>query len=113
MPTLTKTDCENTLDTPLLRSNVKLGIVCPMANEGDAAVEFCKAVLKECSGFKSVNFFAVFDRVTKDFSLDRMQQLEQSERRLRVVWAPENRWVVDAYGSGHNVLRDRRRSQPC
>jgi dolichol-phosphate mannosyltransferase len=82
------------------RGMVDLGIVCPMANEGDEAVAFCEEVLRHCSGFQRVTFFAVFDRITKDSSLDQMRQLELSEPRLRVVWAPENRCVVDAYMRG-------------
>jgi len=87
--------------TPPARSAVKLGIVCPMANEGEQAVAFCRAVLEECPGFREVVFFAVFDRVTHDNSLDRMRELERSEPRLRVLWAPENRCVVDAYLRGY------------
>jgi len=86
----------------LSRGKVNLGIVCPMANEGDQATAFCQDVLKNCRGFQRVTFFAVFDRVTKDESLDRMRELERSEPRLRVVWAPENRCVVDAYLRGFN-----------
>jgi dolichol-phosphate mannosyltransferase len=90
----------------LLRGAVVLGIVCPMANEGDQAVAFCKAVLEQCSGFRNVTFFAVFDRVTKDESLDLMRALEQNEPRLRVVWAPEDRCVVDAYLRGYKEALD-------
>lgn len=84
----------------LPRGMVNLAIVCPMANEGDQATAFCQEVLKNCPGFQKVTFFAVFDRVTKDESLDRMRELERSEPRLSVVWAPENRCVVDAYMRG-------------
>jgi dolichol-phosphate mannosyltransferase len=72
-----------------------------MANEGDDAVSFCQAVLEQCGGFRRVTFFAVFDRVTKDSSLDQMRALERTEPRLSVVWAPENRCVVDAYLRGY------------
>ena len=92
--------------TMLPRSAVALGIVCPMANEGDEAVPFCQAVLEQCSGFQKVTFFAVFDRVTKDSSLDQMRAWSQSEPRLRVVWAPENRCVVDAYLRGYKEALD-------
>lgn len=85
----------------LSRSDIELGIVCPMANEGVEAVVFCLAVLQECAGFRKVTFFAVFDRATKDHSLDHMRELERSEPRLLVVWAPENRCVVDAYLRGY------------
>jgi dolichol-phosphate mannosyltransferase len=83
------------------RNGVALGIVCPMANEGDDAVKFCQAVLENCAGFKSTTFYAVFDRATKDNSLDQMRALERTEPRLHVVWAPENRCVVDAYLKGY------------
>jgi dolichol-phosphate mannosyltransferase len=91
---------------PMSRNEAVLGIVCPMANEGDKAVAFCRAVLEHCPGFQKVIFFAVFDRVTKDESLDHMRALERSEPRLRVVWAPENRCVVDAYLRGYKEALD-------
>jgi dolichol-phosphate mannosyltransferase len=94
-------DSNNALRTALPRREVVLGIVCPMANEGENAVAFCRAVIEQCSGFRKVTFFAVFDRVTKDDSLDQMRELERSEPCLRVVWAPENRCVVDAYLRGY------------
>jgi dolichol-phosphate mannosyltransferase len=77
-----------------------------MANEGDEAVRFCRAVLKQCSGFQKVTFFAVFDCATKDSSLDQMRALEQSEPRLHVVWAPENRCTVGAYLRGYKEALD-------
>ena len=85
----------------LSRSEINLGIVCPMANEGDEAVAFCQAVLEQCGGFKRVVFFAVFDRATRDQSLDQMRELERRESRLQVVWASESRCVVDAYLRGY------------
>jgi dolichol-phosphate mannosyltransferase len=77
-----------------------------MANEGDKAVAFCREVLQQCMGFEKVTFFAVFDRVNKDSSLDQMRELEQKEPRLRVLWAPENRCVVDAYLRGYKEALD-------
>ncbi len=72
-----------------------------MANEGDEAVAFCKDVLDQCTGFKQVSFFADFDRVTTDSSLEQMRDLARVEPRLSVVWAPENRSAVDAYQRGY------------
>ncbi len=92
--------------TVLPRSAVALGIVCPMANEGDEAARFCRAVLAQCAGFRRVTFFAVFDSVNRDSSLDQMRELERTEPRLRVVWAPENRCVVDAYLRGYKEALD-------
>lgn len=86
---------------PIGADKVYLGIVCPMANEGADAVSFCKAVISECSEFRSVRFFAIFDRVTTDSSYDQMRELEQIEPHLQVVWAAEDRCVVDAYLRGY------------
>lgn len=89
-------------------SNLSLGVVCPMANERDVAVRFVTEVLGECSkpGFKSVEFFAVLDRVSKDGTLDALREFASAEPRLRVVWAPENRGVVDAYVRGYRAALD-------
>ena len=84
-------------------SAVSLGVVCPMANESETAVSFVNAVLEQCSsrGFKAVTFFAVLDRVTKDNTRELLERLQETEPRLRVVWAPENRGLVDAYVRGY------------
>jgi dolichol-phosphate mannosyltransferase len=41
------------------------------------------------------------DKANKDNSLDLLRDLEKIEPRLRVIWAPENRCVVDAYIRGY------------
>jgi dolichol-phosphate mannosyltransferase len=92
--------------TVLPRSAISLGVVCPMANEGDEAAAFCQAVLEKCPDFQKVQFFAVFDRATTDSSLDQMRALAESEPRLQVVWAPENRCAVDAYLRGYKEALD-------
>ena len=82
---------------------IALGIVCPMANEGAAAVTFVSEVLTACKrwNFKSVTFFAVLDNVSKDNTRDLLEALAREQPQLRVVWAPENRSVVDAYIRGY------------
>jgi len=72
-----------------------------MANEGADAVRFVQEALRQCDGFGDAAFFAVLDRANKDDSLERLGEYALSERRLRVVWAPENRCVVDAYIRGY------------
>ena len=83
--------------------NVRLGIACPMANEADACVEFIRALLAECSRFPfhSVRMFVVVDRVSTDGTRPLLEELARRESRLQVVWAPENRCVVDAYTRGY------------
>ncbi|MGO9969542.1 MAG: glycosyltransferase [Bryobacteraceae bacterium] len=82
-------------------SEIALGIVCPMASEGEGAVRFVGAVLGRCQGFRRVRFFAVLDTVSRDNTLERLRELEREEPRLCVVWAPENRHIVDAYVHGY------------
>jgi dolichol-phosphate mannosyltransferase len=82
-------------------SEVRLGIVTPMANEGADAVRFVQESLAHCAGFRDVRFFAVLDRANHDDSLELLREWERREPRLRVIWAPENRCVVDAYVRGY------------
>lgn len=84
-------------------SDIKLGIVCPMANEEASAARFVNAVLEQCAprAFKSVTFFAVLDRVSRDRTRELLDELEKEKPPLEVVWSPENRNVVDAYVRGY------------
>ena len=82
-------------------SEVNLGIVCPMANERETAVELVNSVLQQCRNFKSVKFFAVFDNKCKDGTFDLLSQLPDKPPELQVIWAPEDRCVVDAYIRGY------------
>ena len=88
---------------PLQLSSINLGVVCPMANESITAVSFVNDVLERCTpqGFKSVTFFAVLDKASKDDTLEVLRSLEREQPHLRVVWAPENRNLVDAYLRGY------------
>lgn len=84
-------------------SDINLGIVCPMASEEQSAIPFVNAVLEQCRAkdFKTVKFFAILDRACKDNTLELLKEHAQTEQRLRVVWAPENKGVVDAYVRGY------------
>jgi dolichol-phosphate mannosyltransferase len=83
--------------------DIKLGIICPMANEEASAARFVGAVLDECAprAFKSVKFFAVLDRVSKDRTRELLEEFKTERPQLEVVWSPENRSVVDAYVRGY------------
>ncbi|HEV2883789.1 MAG TPA: glycosyltransferase [Pyrinomonadaceae bacterium] len=80
-----------------------LGVVCPMASEAENAVRFVDEVLGVVKplGFKGVLFFAILDRACKDNTLELLQDLAKHRPELKVVWAPENRSVVDAYVRGY------------
>src|SRR2546423_2421208 len=89
-------------------ADISLGIVCPMANEGELATRFVNEVLDECSsaGFRSVKMFVVLDYASKDGTLEMLRQFEQAQSQLHVVWAPEDRNVVDAYLRGYREALD-------
>lgn len=84
-------------------SGLKLGIVCPMANEEQSAVRFVNEVLDQCTtyGFASVTFFAILDRVSRDRTRELLSELEKDCPQLKTVWAPENTCAVDAYVRGY------------
>lgn len=83
--------------------SIFLGVVCPMANEAETAIRFVKEVLSLCESysFYSVKFFAILDRASRDNTLDLMLELAKERAGLHVVWAPENKTVVDAYVRGY------------
>jgi dolichol-phosphate mannosyltransferase len=82
---------------------VNLGIVCPMANERATAVRFVTSLLRQCDALQvaPVRLFVVLDRKSTDGTRELLEALRPSEPRLRLVWAPENRCVVDAYVRGY------------
>lgn len=85
-------------------STISLGIVCPMANEESSAVKFVNAVLEQCAAFpfRSTRFFAILDNACRDRTRTLLEELGKTEPRLRVIWAPEDRCVVDAYVRGYH-----------
>src|SRR2546428_6772878 len=89
-------------------TKINLGIVCPMANERELAAQFVNEVLDQCDagGFRSVTMFVVLDNASKDGTIDLLREVEKSRPELRVVWAPENRNVVDAYLRGYRAALD-------
>src|SRR5712692_9159099 len=87
----------------LQSANIDLGIVCPMANESGTAIQFVNDVLRQCQSesLRSVTFFAVLDHASRDGTLELLRDLAKRHTQLRVIWAPENRSVVDAYIRGY------------
>ena len=89
-------------------STISLGIACPMANEGDAAVKFVRMLLMHCETFpfRDLRFFAVVDKASTDNTRELLDAYAVSEPRLTVVWALENKCVVDAYVRGYQAALD-------
>jgi dolichol-phosphate mannosyltransferase len=84
-------------------SDLSLAVVCPMANEESTAAAFVDAVLAQCltRNFTSVVFLAILDHACTDGTLNLLRQHAGRQPLLRVIWAPENRGVVDAYLHGY------------
>lgn len=74
-----------------------------MANESTEGLRFAKQVLAQCSNLGRVSFFVVLDRVSRDNTRELLEQLAGQDSRLRIIWAPENRCVVDAYLRGYRA----------
>jgi dolichol-phosphate mannosyltransferase len=91
---------DHILNKPTL-SDLFLGIVCPMANERENAEHFVDAVLAESEAFGKVCFFAVLDTKSTDGALEILTEMQTRSDRLKVIWAPENTCVVDAYVRGY------------
>ena len=86
---------------PLKFADVFHCVVCPMANESETGVAFVKEVLERCHGSRETIFLAVVDRASTDDTRALLEEYARAEPRLRVIWAPENRGVADAYVRGY------------
>ncbi|MHC4293833.1 MAG: glycosyltransferase family 2 protein [Planctomycetota bacterium] len=80
---------------------IKLGIVCPMANESQTAQEFINQVIEHCKNFKSVIFFSILDNKSSDGTYQLLKDWQQKPSELNLIWAPENKCLVDAYVRGY------------
>ena len=85
-----------------------LGVVTPMANEAATAVAFVDRVLAACAGFPlaAVTLFVIVDSVSRDETRALLDAHAVECPDLRVVWAPENRGVADAYVRGYREALD-------
>ena len=77
----------------------RLGIVTPLANEKDTFDEFFTRVQKQLQPQDLL--FLVFDNACKDGTVDRARAFAAEDPRIKVIFAPENRCVVDAYFRGY------------
>jgi dolichol-phosphate mannosyltransferase len=76
-----------------------LGVVIPLANEQDTIVELLDRLLPYLSDSDRV--FCVLDTVSTDRTRAILDARAARDPRVVLVWAPENRTVVDAYFRGY------------
>lgn len=74
-----------------------------MANEAGTADAFVQEVIGHAAalGYGTVRMFVILDHASRDDTRAILEARADTEARLRVVWAPENRGVVDAYLRGY------------
>ena len=82
----------------MLRS---LAVVIPMANESASAVPLLREVVAQISCVARFEVLVVFDRACRDDTINLVRDFAQKQPAIRVIWAPENRSVVDAYVRGY------------
>jgi len=82
--------------------NIRLGIVVPMANEEATVIELLTRICGQIGPADRV--FCIIDKSCKDRTRELVQKFgECSDPRVAVIWAPENRCVVDAYFRGYKA----------
>lgn len=80
---------------------IRLGVVTPLANERDSIDAFMEDVLQRLTA--ADRWYCVFDRVSKDGTVDIVKRKSQVDERVVSVLAPESRCVVDAYFAGYSA----------
>ncbi len=81
--------------------------IIPMANEEEDFHPFTDLLGEMMDTLSSGKIYFIIDNVSKDKTLDFAKELQENDPRFEVVWAPENRSVVDAYLKGFRVAYDK------
>lgn len=81
-----------------------LGVVIPLASEERTVEELLRLVTNQLEGSDRV--FCVLDRACRDGTMELARRFAETDSRVVVVWAPENRCVVDAYFRGYREALD-------
>ena len=77
------------------------GVVIPMANEEHEFASFVKALMNVLDRQPGGSVYLVVDTVSKDKTLEHCQAMSGRDPRVKTIWAPENKNVVDAYLRGY------------
>lgn len=77
----------------------KVGVVIPLANEEKTVEDLLGRIMKHLRECDRV--YCVLDRSCRDSTLERVRKISEADPNVVLVWAPENRCVVDAYFRGY------------
>ncbi|MCP4124524.1 MAG: glycosyltransferase [Bacteroidetes bacterium] len=78
-----------------------------MANEEDDFHPFTDLLGQMMDTLDSGKIYFVIDNVSTDKTLDFAKELSTNDLRFEVIWAPDNRSVVDAYLKGFEVAYEK------
>ena len=81
--------------------------IIPMANEEEGFQDFTKLLGEMMDTLDSGKMYFIIDNVSTDKTLEYAKILQAKDARFEVVWAPDNRSVVDAYLKGFRVAYDK------
>jgi dolichol-phosphate mannosyltransferase len=98
----TKNDRPGADTSSLARKNPgrpRLGVVVPLANEEGTIDELLDRLLPKTEPNDII--FCVLDRTSQDSTRQRVETRAATDSRIALIWAPENRCVVDAYFRGY------------
>jgi dolichol-phosphate mannosyltransferase len=87
-----------------LPADVRLGVVVPFGNEEGTVAAFLREVSTYLRPEDAI--FCVLDTVSQDRTRERIAGEEGRNPRIHLIWAPENRCVVDAYFRGYQEALD-------
>lgn len=86
-----------------IKDKKELSFVIPLANEAETLKQFYEAIIKVIVPYENrleVKIFFVVDNASIDNTREIVESLEKEDERVYLVWAPENKTVVDAYVAG-------------
>lgn len=80
----------------------KLAIIIPAANEEDIIIDFYKDLLFYIKKFPyTTHVYFIVDNISKDKTLEILRRIAKKNSLIKVLYAPGNKNVVDAYVKGY------------
>ena len=78
-----------------------VGVVIPLANEAETVEALLRRILERLGPLDRI--FCVVDTVSTDATRNMVDEISKRDNRVKLVWSPENKCVVDAYFSGYRA----------
>jgi len=78
-------------------------VIIPLANEAAIFATLVESLQSVLNRLESGTVYFVVDHASKDATRELVQGIANEDARFKMVWAPENKNVVDAYLSGYRA----------